>query len=52
MRNKISVSANADEESIKASALENDKVKEYVKGKKIIKTIVVPKRLINIVTGK
>ncbi|RMF94919.1 MAG: leucine--tRNA ligase [Candidatus Schekmanbacteria bacterium] len=52
VRSRINVPADADEEKIKELAFQNDKVKEYTNSKKIIKTIIVPKRLINIVVGK
>lgn len=52
VRSRINVPADVDESGIRKSALENETIKEYTSSKKIIKTIVVPKRLINIVLGK
>ena len=35
--------------ALKNKALESQKVKEFIDGKTIVKTIVVPKKLVNIV---
>ena len=42
-------SGNFEEDELKALALASEKVKEFTDGKTIIKTIVVPKKLVNIV---
>lgn len=52
MRGKINVAADADKDSIIATAIANDNVKKFIDGKEIIKTIVVPKKLINIVVKR
>ncbi|MFH1683950.1 MAG: class I tRNA ligase family protein, partial [Candidatus Margulisiibacteriota bacterium] len=49
LRNTIKVSAEASEDEIKKKAQSCDKVKAFTKGKKVVKVIVVPKRLVNIV---
>ncbi|NPV42871.1 MAG: leucine--tRNA ligase [Firmicutes bacterium] len=49
VRDKINIDSGAGEEEIKEKAFARDKVKNYVKNREIIKTIVVPKKLVNIV---
>lgn len=49
VRDKININSGAGEEEIKEKAFARDKVKNYVKNREIIKTIVVPKKLVNIV---
>lgn len=49
IRDTILVSADASDEEIKQKALANEKAKKFIAGKNIIKTIVVPKKLVNIV---
>ena len=49
LRDKIEVAVDADNESIIATALASDKVKAFTDGHEIVKTIVVPKKLVNIV---
>jgi len=49
LRDNVIVAANATEADIKAKALASDKVKQFTEGKKVIKIIYVPKKLINIV---
>ncbi|MFA5840278.1 MAG: leucine--tRNA ligase [Candidatus Margulisiibacteriota bacterium] len=49
LRDSILVSANASEEEIKQKALANEKAKAFIDGKEIVKTILVPKKLVNIV---
>ena len=49
LRDKITVSSQANEDELKNKALESQKVKEFIDGKTIVKTIVVPKKLVNIV---
>jgi leucyl-tRNA synthetase len=49
LRGLVIVSADASEEQIKHSAFADDKVKAAVTGKQIVKVIVVPKKLVNIV---
>lgn len=49
VRYKINVAAEADEETTKKKALENEKLKPYIEGKEIVKVIVIKGRIINIV---
>ncbi|WP_456325037.1 leucine--tRNA ligase [Desulfonauticus submarinus] len=49
LRGKIEVDANISDEEVKAKALEDSNVQKHVQGKTIVKTIVVPKKLVNIV---
>jgi leucyl-tRNA synthetase len=49
LRDTIKVSAEASQDDIKEKAQASDKVKAFTAGKKIVKVIVVPKRLVNIV---
>ena len=49
VRSKIMVSATATEEQIKKVALEDERIKKFVGDKKVIKTIFVPKKLVNVV---
>ena len=49
LRDKITVSSQANEDELKNKALESPKVKDFILGKTIVKTIVVPKKLVNIV---
>jgi len=51
LRSKINVSANADKESIEASALADEKIVSNIEGKTVRKVIVVPGRLVNIVAN-
>ncbi|HZJ82469.1 MAG TPA: leucine--tRNA ligase [Clostridia bacterium] len=49
LRERISVSTNASKEEVEATVLDLDKIKDIIGTKNIIKVIVVPKRLVNIV---
>ncbi|PID64385.1 MAG: leucine--tRNA ligase, partial [Gammaproteobacteria bacterium] len=49
MRGKITVSVDADQDSIINAALANENVSKFTDGKTVVKTIVVPKKLVNIV---
>jgi len=49
LRDTIVVSVNASEEEIKNKALTSEKIKSYLTGKQIVKTILVPQKLINFV---
>jgi leucyl-tRNA synthetase len=49
LRARITVSAHATEEQLKASALADGQVKKFVNGRPIKQFIVVPQRLVNIV---
>ena len=49
VRTKIIVPADADQAKIEELALADEKVKELLDGKEVVKTVVVPKRLVNFV---
>ncbi len=49
LRAKLNVAVDADQESVIAQALADEKVKEFTDGKNIIKQIYVPNKLVNIV---
>ncbi len=51
VRGKVTVSADADEESVKAMALEEANVARFIEGKTVRKVIVVPGRLVNVVVS-
>jgi leucyl-tRNA synthetase len=48
-RDTITVSAEAKEEEIKEKAIASEKAKKFTEGKQVVKTIYVPKKLVNIV---
>jgi leucyl-tRNA synthetase len=49
VRSRLTVSHDADDESVRAAALADEKVKEALAGKQIVKVIVVKNKLVNIV---
>jgi len=49
VRDKVEVDAGISEEDLKKTVLESSKVKEYTEGKEVVKFIVIPKKLVNIV---
>lgn len=49
VRDKIDVSESLSQDEMKEIALKSEKTKEFTQGKEIIKVIVVPKKLVNIV---
>ena len=49
VKHKIVISSGLSDEEIKATALEDEKVKELTEGKTIVKVIVIKGRLVNIV---
>lgn len=52
VRAKIEVDADLDQDQLEAAALADPKVQELLAGKQLIKTIVVPGRLVNLVAAK
>lgn len=50
-RDTIQLSKNCTKEELEKSALANEKVQKFIEGKKIIKVIVVPGKLVNVVVG-
>jgi leucyl-tRNA synthetase len=49
LRSLVVVSAAADEDQIEQSALADEKVRSLIAGKQVVKVIVVPKKLVNVV---
>ena len=49
VRGKIEIDSNTSEEEMKTSALNIENVKTFTEGKEIVKIIVIPKKLVNIV---
>ncbi len=49
VKDKIIIAANLSREEMEAAALENEKIKELIAGKSIVKVICVPGKLVNIV---
>jgi len=51
LRTRLSLPASSDEATIKQAALEDRKIQHWLKGRKVKQVVVVPKRLVNIVTS-
>jgi leucyl-tRNA synthetase len=49
LRGRVSVSAAATEEETRAAALSDERVRAWTEGKQVVKTVVVPGRLVNVV---
>ena len=49
LRSRVNASPDASDDELKNIALADEKVGEYTAGKEVVKIIVVPKRLVNIV---
>jgi leucyl-tRNA synthetase len=49
VREKIMVNTDISKEELEETAVNNDKIKSYIEGKKIVKVICVPSKLVNIV---
>jgi leucyl-tRNA synthetase len=49
LRSKLSVPAGADQEEIKALALQDSNVQRHIQGKEIKKVVVIPEKLVNVV---
>jgi leucyl-tRNA synthetase len=49
LRARLSVSASADDDEIRQRALDEPKVCEHLNGRQVVKVVVVPKKLVNIV---
>ena len=52
VKDKIEVDEGVNDEELKAFALNSPKIKDLTNGKEIVKTIVVPKKLVNFVVKK
>ncbi len=49
LRDKITIAADANKDTQEKAALASDKVQKFIDGKEIVKIIVVPKKLVNVV---
>ena len=49
LRSRVSAAPETSREDLEAAALANEKIREYTDGKQIVKIVVVPNRLVNIV---
>jgi len=49
LRSRVTISAGAGEDEVKKAALEDEKIAEYLDGNRVVKVIVIPGRLVNIV---
>ncbi|MFH1784006.1 MAG: leucine--tRNA ligase [bacterium] len=49
VRGKVNIQVTWDEDKIKETALSDEKIVKFTEGKKVVKTIIVPKKLINVV---
>jgi leucyl-tRNA synthetase len=49
LRGRVTVSADAGEDETRAAALSDERVRAWTEGKQIVKTVVVPGRLVNVV---
>jgi leucyl-tRNA synthetase len=49
LRGRVNVSADASEDETRAAALTDERVRAWTEGKQIVKTVVVPGRLVNVV---
>jgi leucyl-tRNA synthetase len=49
VRSRLTVPVDGEEEAIKQAALADEKVRKYLEGKEVVKVIVIPGRLVNIV---
>jgi leucyl-tRNA synthetase len=49
LRSRITVPASTPEEEIKTLAQEDDRIKQWIEGKKVSKAIYVPRKLVNLV---
>ncbi len=52
LRSRLLVSQNTTNEQLEAAARRDPKVQPWITGRRIAKVIVVPRRLVNIVTGQ
>jgi leucyl-tRNA synthetase len=52
LRGRLSIGAAEDDETIKKRALEDENVKRFLEGKDIVRVVVVPKRLVNVVVAE
>lgn len=52
LRDQVTLSVDADQETVKTAALAQEKIMRFIEGKDIRKIIVVPKKIVNIVVGE
>ena len=52
LRDRVEVDADADEKAVRAAVLESPKVQEHLAGRELAKAVLVPGRLINLVTRR
>jgi leucyl-tRNA synthetase len=52
LRDRVEVDASASDKEVRAAALESSKVREHLAGRELAKAVVVPGRLINLVTRR
>ena len=51
VRGKVTIAADADEESVKSAAMAEENVARFLEGKTVRKVVVVPGRLVNVVAS-
>ena len=51
VRSRVTVASETGEEDLKKRVMEDERVKEFLTGKMVIKIIVVPKKIVNIVAS-
>jgi len=51
LRGRLSIGPDEDDEAIKKRALDDENVKRFLEGKEIVRVVVVPKRLVNVVVS-
>ena len=49
LRGRVQIPADATEEETRAAALSDERVRAWTEGKQVVKTVVVPGRLVNVV---
>jgi leucyl-tRNA synthetase len=52
LRGRLSIGADEDDEAVKKRALEDENVKRFLEGRDILRVVVVPKRLVNVVVAE
>ncbi len=52
LRGRLAIGADENDETIKKRALEDESVKRFLEGKDILRVVVVPKRLVNVVVAE
>jgi leucyl-tRNA synthetase len=50
LRSRLVLPADAEEEALRAAALKDSRVEPWLEGRQVIRIVVVPKKLVNIVT--